>query len=259
MARRFDCDYSHAMKRALLLALVIVGSCKKDAPKGDLPPATDWQAGAGSATGAPMPPGRANPHAGVDNPHAGVDNPHAGISNPHSGPTAESVAPTSLEKLPDGRLALGPFSLAAPADWTAKPITSSMRAADFVLPPKPDPGAELIVYYFGADGAGGVEDNVNRWVDQFEQPDGKASRDVAKIEKVKFGGQDATYVSLTGRYVAPAMPGAGDASDKPNYALLAAIVDSPKGPYYFKLVGPRTTLDASAKAFRAMLESLKVR
>ena len=119
--------------------------------------------------------------------------------------------------------------------------------------------AELVVTYFGPGGAGTVQDNVDRWVEQFAQPDGKSSRDVAKIEKTKFGGQDATYVSLAGRYVNQGMPGGGGPVDKPDQALLAAIVASPSGPYYFKLVGAKSTVDANATAFRNMLGSLKVR
>jgi hypothetical protein len=243
------------MTRVLLIALVFASACKKEPVKGDLPPASDWSGGTGSEA--------ANPHS--DNPHAAPpanphgDNPHAGAAaNPHAGMAPEQVAPRTLDKLPDGRLQLGPFTVAAPTDWTSKPVSSNMRAADFVLPGKSGADAELIVYYFGPDGAGSVEDNLTRWLEQFEQPDGKASRDVAKIEKTKFGGQDATFVSVTGRFVAQAMPGATQAVDKPDQALLAAIVGSPKGPYYFKLVGAKATVDANAKAFRSMLESLKV-
>ena len=242
------------MTRALLIALLFASACKKEPVKGDLPPASDWSGGTGSA--ADNPHGDNPPAAPPVNPHG--DNPHAGaVANPHSGSVPEQVAPRTLDKLPDGRLQLGPFTVAAPVDWTAKPISSSMRAADFVLPGKPGADAELIVYYFGADGAGSVEDNIARWLEQFEQPDGKPSRDVAKIEKTKFGGQDATFVSVTGRFVAQAMPGT-QAVDKADQALLAAIVGSPKGPYYFKLVGAKATVDANAKAFRSMLESLKV-
>jgi hypothetical protein len=253
------------MTRALLIALVFASACKKEPVKGDLPPASDWSGGTGSATDNPHGdnPRGDNPHG--DNPHAAPpvnphgDNPHAGaIANPHSGSVPEQGAPRTLDKLADGRLQLGPFTVAAPADWTSKPVSSNMRAADFVLPGKPGADAELIVYYFGADGAGSVEDNIARWLEQFEQPDGKPSRDVAKIEKTRFGGQDATFVSVTGRFVAQAMPGATQAVDKPDQALLAAIVGSPKGPYYFKLVGAKATVDANARAFRSMLESLKV-
>jgi hypothetical protein len=236
-------------RNALVIAVAFSMSCKKAPPKGDLPPASDWGSGQ-SGSAAP------NPHAGATappNPHGDMpaDSAHAGV--------AEKTAPKSLEKQADGSLAMGPFSLTVPADWTIKPVTSSMRAADFVLPGKPGAEAELIVYYFGANGAGSVDDNLDRWLGQFQQPDGKKSRDVAKIEKVKFGSQDATYVSVTGRFVAPAMPGATENVDKADQALLAAIVASPSGPYYFKLVGAKATVDAQAAAFRKMLESIKVR
>jgi hypothetical protein len=65
-------------------------------------------------------------------------------------------------------------------------------------------------------------------------------------------------VSLTGRYSTQGMPGGGGPVDKPDQALLAAIVGSPSGPYYFKLVGPKETVDAHSKAFRTMLDSLKL-
>lgn len=226
---------------ALLIAILFAVSCKKSPPAGDLPPAKDWQS---DKPGATPPP--ANPHASM------------GSGSPHA-PTAEPMAPKTLDKLPDGKLALGPFSIAVPADWTAKPVTSNMRAADFQLPAQAGADAELIVYYFGANGAGSVDDNLDRWLGQFQQPDGKKSRDVAKIEKTKFGGQDATVVSVSGRFVTQGMPGGGGPVDKQDQSLLAAIVGSPSGPYYFKLVGAKSTVDASTAAFRGMLDSLKVR
>jgi hypothetical protein len=267
LVARFAGVYSRGMMRALLIALLLASSCKKEPLKGDLPPASDWQGSAHPSKSAENPHGAApaNPHADnphADNPHADNphgDNPHAGAAGPHFGSVPEQVPPRTLDKLPDGRLALGPFTLVAPSAWTVKPITSNMRAADFMLPAKQGGDAELIVYYFGKNGAGSVEDNVNRWVDQFEQPSGKPSREVAKIEKTKFAGQDATYISLAGRFVGQAMPGVAQPADKADQALLAAIIDSPTGPYYFKLVGAKPTVDAGAKAFRAMLDSLKVR
>ncbi len=260
----------------LVLALALAPSGKKDSSSG-LPPANDWSTpppGQGAAPAAPGSP-RANPHAnphgpGVAgrNPHAGVDMSGAGGGNPHGGvdmsggggggAIPEQTAARTLEKLPDGRLALGPFSIAAPAGWTEKPITSSMRTAHFVLP-GPAGEAELIVYYFGEGGAGGVQANLDRWLGQFQQPDGKPSKDVAKIEKAKFAGQEATIVSVSGRYVTTSMPGGGDPIDKADQALIAAIVGSPKGMYYWKLVGPKATVDAHSAKLRATLASLKLR
>jgi hypothetical protein len=227
------------LRHALVIVLVLSAACKNAPPKGDLPPAPAPAASEGSSSSTP-----GTPPAPSGNPHASV---------PHQ------TAPTSLDDLAAGRLGLGPFSLVAPKGWTARPVTSNMRAADFVLPAaKPGDDAELVVYYFGDHGAGSVDDNLDRWLGQFEQPDGKKSRDVAKIEKTKFAGQTATYVSVAGHFAAEAMPGT-EAVDKQNQALLAAIVDSPSGPYYFKLVGAKSTIDAQAAAFRGMLDSLKPR
>ena len=83
------------MRRALLLApLLLVVGCKKDQPSG-LPPADNWKnPQSGEATAAQQPPttaqtAPANPHGGG----MGTDpaNPHAGVpgapdpSNPHAG------------------------------------------------------------------------------------------------------------------------------------------------------------------------------
>jgi hypothetical protein len=126
-----------------------------------------------------------------------------------------------------------------------------MRVADYTV----GTDAELIVYYFGETGAGSVDANVDRWLGQFTEPDGRPSRDAAKIEHSKLAGQDATIVAITGHYVAAAMPGSS-AVDLPDGALLAAIVASPSGPYYWRLVGAKPTVLANEAKFRAMLASL---
>jgi hypothetical protein len=263
------------MHRLLLLAALLAVGCKKEPPAG-LPPADNWKnTPQGEATPAQPPPSggaATNPHGGVppgSDPHAGMDpsNPHGGggagmppASDPHAGMgMGGGGAPKSLETLPDGRVVLGPFALAVPKEWVAKPVTSSMRAADWVLSAKPGEEAELIVYYFGAEGAGSVEANLDRWTEQFEQPDGKKSKDVAKVEKTKFGGQDATVLTVTGHYRAAAMPGGGEAVDKADAEMIAAIVSSPQGPYYFRVVGAKKTVDANAPKLKAMLSSLKLK
>lgn len=172
-------------------------------------------------------------------------------------PKLAQTPPRALEKLADGRTQLGPFTLQVPADWTEKPSTSGMRAAQYQLPAPPGGEAEVVVYYFGERGAGDVQANVDRWVNQFKQPDDKPSKDVAKVEKAQLAGQESTLVSVSGRYVASAMPG-GPAQDKPDQSLLAAIVPSPKGPYYFRLIGSKAAVEAQTGSFRKMLESLEL-
>jgi hypothetical protein len=177
---------------------------------------------------------------------------------PKHGEPPAAVAARSLVKLPDGRAELGPFSMQVPADWKESPSESNMRVAEFKLTGPGNAQAEVIVYYFGAGGAGDVDANVERWVSQFKQPDGKPSREVTKIETASFAGQEATLVSLAGRYVA-APPGGGEVVDKPDQALLAAIVPSPRGPYYFRLIGDQAAVAEQAPRFRQALASLALR
>ena len=254
------------LRHALVIVAALAVSCKKQPPKGDLPPATDWSGGASTGKAPANPHGDmaspggepANPHGDMASPGGEPANPHGDVGGP-GGSVPEKTPPTTLEKLPDGSLALGPFAVTPPADWKMKPTTSNMRVAAFDLPAKAGGEAELVVTYFGPRGAGTVQENIDRWVDQFTQADGKSSHDAAKIETTKFAGQDATFLSISGRYTAMAMPGAAPASEKSDQAALAAIVSSPSGPYYFKLVGAKPTIDASATAFRKMLDSLKLR
>lgn len=228
-------------------ALLVTAACKND-PQ----PAQSATPGAEPAAATPASPSGANPHA------TGSVPPGAMPSNAHgTPPSAAQTAPRTLEKRADGRVALGPFSMVVPAGWTENPSTSSMRAAQFQLPAADGGDAEVIVYYFGQTGAGSVQANVDRWVNQFKQPDDKPSASVAKIEKATFAGQEASVVSVSGRYVAAAMPG-GQPVDKPDQSLVAAIVPSPQGPYYFRLIGSKSTVAAQEGAFRAALASLKV-
>jgi len=271
----------------LLLLVALVGSCKRDNPSG-LPPSNDWQSGEADLSAKPQmnknpnanrAPAGADPHAGVPGapPLGGGDSsdPHAGVpgappigggdSDPHGGGMSQPntvpqvVDAKALDKLPDGRVVLGPFTLIPPKEWSEKPVTSSMRAAQFVWSDKPGEQAELVVYYFGEGGAGGVEANLERWLGQITQPDGKPSKDIAKIEKTKFANQEATVVSVAGRLTTQQMPGGPAPVDMTDAMLLAAIVNSPTGPYYFKATGSKKTVEANTAKFRAMLASMALK
>jgi hypothetical protein len=153
----------------------------------------------------------------------------------------------------DERISLGAFTMSKPRAWVTKPTTSKMRVTSFTMGE-----AELVVYYFGEGGAGSADANIDRWLGQITQPDGRPTRDVATIEHSKVAGQDLTIVSVSGHYHAAAMPGADEIIDKDDQALLAAIVMSPHGPYFFKLLGPKATVDAQAASFRTALNSLQL-
>ena len=145
----------------------------------------------------------------------------------------------------------------APAEWKAVSTSSSMRVAQFAVPRAAGDTAEgeLVVYYFGGAG-GSVEANIERWLGQMQQPDGKPSTVVAKRESRTINNLKVTLVDVGGTYVAEMTPGSAERHNSPNFRLRAAVIETPKGPYFIKLTGPAKTIAASDKTFERFLNSL---
>jgi hypothetical protein len=145
-----------------------------------------------------------------------------------------------------------------PVEWTAVKTTSSMRVAQFVVPRAAGDAqdAELIVYFFGGSG-GSVEANIDRWIGQIQQPDGRASGALARRSSRTINGLTVSLVDVSGTYVAEVSPGSPQRHNSPNFRLRAAVVNTPKGPYFVKLTGPAKTVAASEAAFEQFLAGLK--
>jgi hypothetical protein len=147
-----------------------------------------------------------------------------------------------------------------PAGWTSRPPASSMRVAEFSLPKVAGDAedAALAVFYFGGQG-GSVQANLDRWIGQMTQPDGRASKDVAVTSTLKTtSGLAVTLVDVSGTYVAEVSPGSAERYNKPGFRLRAAVVETPSGPYFVKLTGPAKTLAKWDESFLAFLKSLRV-
>jgi hypothetical protein len=152
----------------------------------------------------------------------------------------------------------GSLAFTAPAAWRSRPASSSMRVAEFVVPrvQADTEDGELIVYYFGT-GAGTVEANVDRWIGQIQQPDGSDTKAKAARTTRVVNGLNVTMVDASGTYTAEMRPGATEHFNKPDFRLRAAVVETPRGPYYLKLTGPAKTIAANDAAFAAFVGSLK--
>ena len=147
-----------------------------------------------------------------------------------------------------------------PAGWVSKPPASSMRVAEFTLPKAAGDAedGQLAVFFFGGTG-GSVQANLDRWISQMTQPDGKASKDVAKTSAMKTkSGLAVTLVDLTGTYVAEVTPGSTERLNKPGFRLRAAVVETPEGPYFVKLTGPAKTIAQWDASFNAFMSSIRV-
>jgi hypothetical protein len=156
---------------------------------------------------------------------------------------------------------LGVVTLQADAGWQTATPTSIMRKAQFTLPRTAGDSedAELVVFYFGADQGGSVEANLNRWYTQFSQPDGGSSAEKAGVTREVVAEMNLTTVDLSGTYIAPVMPGGDEQHNKPNFRMLAAVLETSQGPYFFKLVGPEKTVANWAKSFSQFMKSAKQR
>src|SRR5215213_1691789 len=145
-----------------------------------------------------------------------------------------------------------------PAGWVAEERTSSMRVAQYKLPKAAgDPeDASLVLYYFGQGQGGSAAANVERWISQLKQADGSAAKD-AKQESFETNGLKVTTVDVSGTYVAETAPGSGSFHNKPAYRLRAAVVETPNGSYYVKLVGPEKTVTQWNDSFLSYMKSFE--
>ena len=145
-----------------------------------------------------------------------------------------------------------------PAGWVDEARTSSMRVAQYRLP-KAEGDAEdasLVLYYFGSGQGGSTAANIERWISQMKQADGGAAKG-AKDEQLVANGLKVTTVDVSGTYVAETAPGSGTFHNKPDYRLRAAVVETPIGSYFVKLVGPEKTVAQWNDSFLSYVKSFE--
>jgi hypothetical protein len=145
----------------------------------------------------------------------------------------------------------------APPNWKSE-AQRPMRLATYTVTAAAgdQDNGECGVYYFGPGQGGSVEANLDRWIGQFLQADGKSSKDAAKIAKRTIHGLKVTSVDVSGAYTGMAGPRAPQGAPKPGYRLLGAIVEGTQGSIFFKFTGPARTLAQSQAAFEKMLGTL---
>lgn len=146
----------------------------------------------------------------------------------------------------------GPTDLTwdAPKAWTKVENPSPMRKATYQIPKVAGDSedAEMSVSQAG----GSVEMNVKRWTGQFE----KTKDDATKRLEKQVGDLKVTVVEIHGTFTGSGMPGA-PAATKPDYAMLAAIVETSGSPHFFKLTGPEKTVMSAKVDFDKMVESFR--
>jgi len=143
---------------------------------------------------------------------------------------------------------VGEITLKTPASWKQSEPTLKLRLAQFEIPAAEGDkeAAELAIFSFGA--GGGVQANVDRWIEQF-QADGRK----AKVTTGKSDLGQYVFVDVTGTYKKPVGPPVlGKTEALPGARMLAAILAvEGKGNFFLKLTGENATVSAAAEPFRA--------
>ena len=160
------------------------------------------------------------------------------------GSKGTASVPTSQSNAAQPIPMTGELRYKAPDGWVKEQTTSSMRVAQYKLPKtEGDPeDALLVLYFFGATQGGAVQANIDRWISQMQQPDGSASKDKAKTETSTVNGLKITSVDVSGTYTAEMAPGTPGQRNDANYRMRAAVIETPRGNYFLKLVGPAKTM-----------------
>ena len=137
------------------------------------------------------------------------------------------------------------YKFSPPESWVYSTPTSKMRKAQYNVKGAGEQEAEVAFFHFGQGGAGGVKANVDRWMQQFE-----SAKDQI-IKNTVIGDIPVTYAQahgtfLSGRAFGPKTP-------KPNYALLAAIIQGENGSIFIKMTGPKETVEAQVSNMKKMV------
>ncbi|MEK6607595.1 MAG: hypothetical protein AABZ30_08045 [Myxococcota bacterium] len=146
-----------------------------------------------------------------------------------------------------------------PSTWVAETPSSSMRLAQYRVSRTAgdNQDAAVVVFWFGG-GGGSIEANLERWYGQFTQPDGRPSREAAIVTKGTAGGMALTRVELGGAYSGQMGPGAPPAGGhQAGHRMVAAVLETPEGLLFVRLLGPEKTVRAATPSFDAYVTSAK--
>lgn len=196
------------------------------------------------------------------------------VEPPHVTPTQEQTPPSTAAPsavpanpgpataLPQGHppmAAAGGLQWDDPAGWTRVQPASPMRRAQLRIPRAEGDtaDAELVVITFGPNQGGSVESNLARWYGQVQLADGGSTEAAATRETLTAGNMQVTVTEVAGRIAGSNMPGAPPGQSFEQGRLLAAIVESPQGPWFFKIIGPDRTVAAARASFLSMLRTMR--
>jgi hypothetical protein len=143
--------------------------------------------------------------------------------------------------------------MTVPEAWKSHETKSNLHLMQFSIPKgegdKDD--TDVSVWYFGLNGAGGVNENLQRWMDEFDPKDRKL-----KLTTGKCPSGDYTLMDISGTWDRKVpTPQGGLKIVHTNGREIAVAVKGAQGDYFYRLSGPEKTVAANLDAFRAAISA----
>ena len=155
-------------------------------------------------------------------------------------------------------IARGDLVLSAPASWIVKKPRTRIVSHEFAIPAADDDEENGRLTIMGAGGS--IQANIDRWMGQFTQSDGSdtKTKSTTKIAEKEVAGHKISLVDVSGTYQDRPRGPFGPVVARPDYRMLAAIVQTNgKGNYFIKLYGPSATIAGAEEQFQGFVESLR--
>ena len=155
------------------------------------------------------------------------------------------------------------LSFEAPDSWKAKKPRFNFTKHELMLPKAE--GEEKDGRMTFTISSGSTQNNIDRWKAQFKFPLGAAPDKVFSMEKKTVDGYEMSIVQMRGTFMETMGGGpfaGGKKTPRENYMMKAVII-SPEGAdaktpkCFIKLIGSEKTIKQHAKAYAAMVESMK--
>jgi hypothetical protein len=174
---------------------------------------------------------------------------------PASAARFEEDAPPVVMEIAGGKVILE-----APSAWRkVNPRFPQMVQYEFNAPKDAPEGQAPVRITVMASG-GGVQGNLERWYGQFTQPDGRPTKEVAKVEEFEVDGLKVYWVKITGTYSGGMMGGGRPAPPKEDYQLMSGIIVTPSdGMHFVTATGPIEECEKLSEGFKKMLQGLKAK
>ncbi len=156
-----------------------------------------------------------------------------------------------IQQYDTSRLAPGRLVYQAPDSWEKISPTNEMRLDEYVVDAPTNTVAS--VYFF--DGMrDALEANLQRWKSQFKDDD---TRKLIQKKQYKRRDLALTIYHITGTYLEKLDPMNPESAiqEIKDYALLAAVVEMKKGTWFFKVLGPESTVAANRSSFDELVDS----